>query len=121
MSSPSGYWDNDEINPAVLNKLAAIKASQVPSTSKPTVRKPLANLVPLYLQAPPTKRQPNLLDAQCWIFPLNRPKRDYQFDISRHCLFDNALIVLPTGLGKTFIASVVMLNCKPSPLSFHLH
>ncbi len=65
MSSPSGYWDNDEINPAILNELAAIKASQVVSTSKPTVQKPLVNLVPLYLQALPTKWQPNLLDAQC--------------------------------------------------------
>jgi len=46
MSSPSGYWDDDEINPAVLNELAAIEASQVASTSKPMVRKPSANLVP---------------------------------------------------------------------------
>ncbi|KAF8499186.1 P-loop containing nucleoside triphosphate hydrolase protein [Russula emetica] len=56
------------------------------------------------------KLQPDLLAAQRWIFPLNRPKRDYQFNISRHCLFDNALVALPTGLGKTFIAGVVMLN-----------
>jgi len=63
------------------------------------------------------KLQPDLLAAQRWIFPLNRPKRDYQFNISRHCLFDNALVALPTGLGKTFIAGVVMLNCKPSFLS----
>lgn len=64
------------------------------------------------------KLQPDLLAAQRWIFPLNRPKRDYQFNISRHCLFDNALVALPTGLGKTFIAGVVMLNCKPLSLSF---
>ncbi|KAH9057001.1 hypothetical protein EDB87DRAFT_1833399 [Lactarius vividus] len=59
---------------------------------------------------PPMKLQPDLLAAQRWIFPLNRPKRDYQFNISRSCLFDNALVALPTGLGKTFIAGVVMLN-----------
>lgn len=58
------------------------------------------------------KLEPDLLAAQRWIFPLNRPKRDYQFNISRHCLFDNTLVALPTGLGKTFIAGVVMLNCK---------
>ncbi|KAF8273776.1 hypothetical protein EI94DRAFT_1562845 [Lactarius quietus] len=56
------------------------------------------------------KLQPDLLAAKRWIFPLNRPKRDYQFNISRNCLFDNALVALPTGLGKTFIAGVVMLN-----------
>jgi ATP-dependent DNA helicase MPH1 len=58
------------------------------------------------------KLQPDLLAAKRWIFPLNRPKRDYQFNISRHCLFDNTLVALPTGLGKTFIAGVVMLNCE---------
>jgi ATP-dependent DNA helicase MPH1 len=52
------------------------------------------------------------LEAKRWIFPLNRPKRDYQFNISRNCLFDNTLVALPTGLGKTFIAGVVMLNCE---------
>ncbi|KAA1468605.1 P-loop containing nucleoside triphosphate hydrolase protein [Dentipellis sp. KUC8613] len=59
---------------------------------------------------PPMKLQPDLLAARRWIFPLNRPKREYQFNISKHCLFDNTLVALPTGLGKTFIAGVVMLN-----------
>jgi len=57
------------------------------------------------------KLQVDLLAAKHWIFPLNRPKREYQFNISKNCLFDNALVALPTGLGKTFIAGVVMLNC----------
>jgi len=51
MSSPSRYWDDDEINPAVLNELAAIEASQVASTSNPVVRKPSVNVVPPPLTA----------------------------------------------------------------------
>ena len=49
--------------------------------------------------------------AETWIYPLNKPKRDYQFNIVQKCLFDNTLVALPTGLGKTFIAGCVMLNC----------
>lgn len=52
------------------------------------------------------------LSTEHWIYPLNQEKRDYQFNIVKHCLFDNTLVALPTGLGKTFIAGVVMLNCK---------
>ena len=46
MSSPSHYWDDEELNSAVLNELAAIEASQVASTSKTTVRKPSPDLGP---------------------------------------------------------------------------
>jgi hypothetical protein len=37
MSSPSGYWDDNKISPIILNKLAAIEASQVVSTFKSIV------------------------------------------------------------------------------------
>lgn len=45
-----------------------------------------------------------------WQYPINYPKRDYQYNIIRRALFTNTLVSLPTGLGKTFIAAVVMLN-----------
>ena len=34
----------------------------------------------------------------------------FRFNIVKSCLFDNTLVCLPTGLGKTFIAAVVMYN-----------
>ncbi|KAI0034898.1 hypothetical protein K488DRAFT_83505 [Vararia minispora EC-137] len=61
-------------------------------------------------QPPPMKLEPDLLETSKWLYPTNVPKRDYQFNIAKHCLFDNTLVALPTGLGKTFIAGVVMLN-----------
>ena len=36
--------------------------------------------------------------------------RDYQFSIVRNGLFNNLLVALPTGLGKTFIAATIMFN-----------
>ncbi|XP_033244408.1 Fanconi anemia group M protein isoform X3 [Drosophila miranda] len=45
-----------------------------------------------------------------WIFPNNLPLRSYQQNIVQSALYKNTLVVLPTGLGKTFIAAVVMYN-----------
>lgn len=45
-----------------------------------------------------------------WIYPTNVPVRDYQFNIVNKGLLMNTLVALPTGLGKTFIAAVVMFN-----------
>lgn len=45
-----------------------------------------------------------------WIYPTNYPVRDYQLDISTKALCENTLVSLPTGLGKTLIAAVVMYN-----------
>eukprot|EP00112_Aurelia_sp_Birch-Aquarium-sp1_P016270 Seg3676.1 transcript_id=Seg3676.1/GoldUCD/mRNA.D3Y31 product="Fanconi anemia group M protein" protein_id=Seg3676.1/GoldUCD/D3Y31 len=45
-----------------------------------------------------------------YIYPINYPVRDYQFNIIMKALTENTLVVLPTGLGKTFIAAVVMYN-----------
>lgn len=44
------------------------------------------------------------------VIAVNVPVRDYQFAITRTALFSNTLVALPTGLGKTLIAAVVMFN-----------
>jgi fanconi anemia group M protein len=48
--------------------------------------------------------------AQQWIFPNNYPIREYQRSIVEKALFQNTLVSLPTGMGKTLIAAVVMYN-----------
>ncbi|KAK9469410.1 P-loop containing nucleoside triphosphate hydrolase protein [Lipomyces arxii] len=45
-----------------------------------------------------------------WVYPTNVPVRDYQRNIAERALLSNVLCALPTGLGKTMIAAVVMLN-----------
>lgn len=45
-----------------------------------------------------------------WIYPSNYSIRKYQQDIVSKCLFSNTLVSLPTGMGKTLIAAVVMYN-----------
>lgn len=48
---------------------------------------------------------------ETWVYPMNiGTARDYQYSIVRNGLFNNTLVALPTGLGKTFIAATVMLN-----------
>ncbi|KAM7164609.1 Fanconi anemia group M protein [Macrochelys suwanniensis] len=45
-----------------------------------------------------------------WIYPTNWPVRGYQERMARAALLANTLVCLPTGLGKTFVAAVVMYN-----------
>ena len=47
-----------------------------------------------------------------WEYPCSEdfPDREYQLEIASVALFQNTLVALPTGLGKTFIAAVVMYN-----------
>ncbi|XP_021847938.1 DEAD-box ATP-dependent RNA helicase FANCM isoform X2 [Spinacia oleracea] len=48
--------------------------------------------------------------AKTWIYPDNVSRREYQLSIAKTALFSNTLVALPTGLGKTLIAAVVMFN-----------
>jgi Fanconi anemia group M protein len=50
--------------------------------------------------------------ASDWVFPIHQeyPVRDYQLEMSETAVLCNTLVSLPTGLGKTLIASVVLYN-----------
>ncbi|KAI8632530.1 type III restriction enzyme [Xylariaceae sp. FL1651] len=60
---------------------------------------------------PPTHHELDQEALKTWVYPTNLgPTRDYQFSIVKNGLFNNTLVALPTGLGKTFIAATIMLN-----------
>lgn len=52
----------------------------------------------------------DLESGNVWIYPTNYPVRNYQYNIVEKALYKNTLVTLPTGLGKTFIAAVIMYN-----------
>jgi hypothetical protein len=59
---------------------------------------------------PPMKLRLDEEAAETYIYPMSRGMRLYQYNIVRKALFNNVLVSLPTGLGKTFIAAAVMYN-----------
>lgn len=59
----------------------------------------------------PTHHETDTEAMKTWVYPTNLgPIRDYQYTIVNTGLFNNTLVALPTGLGKTFIAATIMLN-----------
>lgn len=63
------------------------------------------------LREEPTHHEIDKEAMQTWVYPTNLgATRDYQYSIVKNSLFNNTLVALPTGLGKTFIAATVMLN-----------
>ena len=48
--------------------------------------------------------------VQTYVYPGQLIRRDYQYQMARDALTTNSLVCLPTGLGKTLIAAVVMYN-----------
>jgi ERCC4-related helicase len=62
-------------------------------------------------EEPPTHHKLDPETIKTWVYPTNLgTTRDYQFNIVHRGLFNNLLVALPTGLGKTFIAATIMLN-----------
>ncbi|KAM3065945.1 3'-5' DNA helicase [Clarireedia jacksonii] len=60
---------------------------------------------------PPTHHVLDTEALNTWVYPTNLGSiREYQYSIVHSGLFNNLLVALPTGLGKTFIAATIMLN-----------
>lgn len=74
---------------------------------QPNARLPRADRPP----EEPSHHELDRGELTSWIYPTNLgATRDYQYSIVKNSLFNNTLVALPTGLGKTFIAATVMLN-----------
>ncbi|KFY51622.1 hypothetical protein V497_08980 [Pseudogymnoascus sp. VKM F-4516 (FW-969)] len=82
-------------------------ADQVPSSQVNKVHSYRVDLPP----EAPTHHSLDTEALKTWVYPTNLGAiRDYQYSITRNGLFNNTLVALPTGLGKTFIAATIMLN-----------
>jgi hypothetical protein len=56
------------------------------------------------------ERKINSENCKHWYYIKSKSFRQYQFNTVQTCLFFNTLVSLPTGMGKTFIASNIMVN-----------
>lgn len=79
-------------------------------TAKKTKPVSAGSIRPTIAKSPPTHHKIDPSQVSTYVYPTNLPIRDYQYSIVNRALFHNVLVALPTGLGKTFIASTVMLN-----------
>ena len=91
----------DSINSCsnILTKLPVFTNNDKELTLPARIPSEQESSLPTDLGAPPT-----------WKYLLTSSFRRYQFDITKTALCYNTLVCLPTGLGKTFIATNVILN-----------
>lgn len=108
--------DDDDLLLNAEESVSANSSSNIETT--PTKANDVCNISVGVDSLTPTQKQTQGQDipgfdrsaGKKWIYPTNYPVRDYQFNIVHQALFKNTMVTLPTGLGKTFIAAVVMYN-----------
>ncbi|VEU22830.1 DEKNAAC103906 [Brettanomyces naardenensis] len=114
MSSSSFSDDDDEVllltkssTPSSLNKRSTVLKSGQRSLDGTTIYEEIHETNVSYSA---THHRLNADQLSSIVYPTNLQVRAYQESIVKHALMENVLCALPTGLGKTFIASTVMLN-----------
>lgn len=112
--------DSDDSFDDSIDDLALSKALDHPNSVLPTTTPKHVTAVyeeinpsnsnPTNSSSPTIQKYINYDNINTFIYPTNLETRDYQFDIVQKSLYQNLLCAIPTGLGKTFIASTLMLN-----------
>ncbi|CAI4213730.1 unnamed protein product [Parascedosporium putredinis] len=97
--------------PRTLQRQISIPRQQTASQSRQGQLLRQATLFGDTVQEAPTHHELDDEALKTWVYPMNLGAiRDYQYSIVKNSLFNNTLVALPTGLGKTFIAATAMLN-----------
>ncbi|SCU91444.1 LAMI_0E05930g1_1 [Lachancea mirantina] len=120
MHSEDSDYDDDEIEDLFESAVNRRVEKTVSRTALPVQRTLDGHVLPnqqLFYEEIKAKtsfgRTHHILDEtnlSTYVYPSNFEERDYQFEIVRKALFENVICAIPTGTGKTFIASAVMLN-----------
>jgi len=107
----ANHHSNTTQNPTELNDGSSSNTDNCKNSKKPIASffqpQPPSSYSPGPVPIDPTTRHK-------YIYPVNpnHERRLYQVDITRTALFHNTLVSLPTGLGKTLIAAVVLYNYR---------
>lgn len=83
-----------------INGPSAVEKSQVQRkiAQKQTIIKPaFASVKPSIVYEPTSTHHIDAEAYKTWIYPINYPLRDYQYNIVQKALFSNTLVALPTG------------------------
>jgi ERCC4-related helicase len=122
--------DRHSSNIAVTKNLVSVPNTTTEGTVQKPHPKEISQLHPLFTNKPvpvPKKKSeeprvrlpytpgpvvPDETTRKTWIYPQHDdyPTRQYQLEMTETALNYNTLVSLPTGLGKTHIAAVVMYN-----------
>ncbi|TMW65772.1 hypothetical protein Poli38472_008414 [Pythium oligandrum] len=102
------FIDDEDVDDEPVDPMAAILAMRERrgGGEDPTAKTRYLDLVPRTSDLPAMDFEA----AQTFVYPTNYSIREYQLTIAERSLYHNTLVSLPTGLGKTLIASVVMYN-----------
>ncbi|XP_060856666.1 uncharacterized protein LOC132934371 isoform X2 [Metopolophium dirhodum] len=100
-------YDREETNSKLENQTDKLC---IEINSSPVLNNNSISSSPAIFYKEPDANGFHLSSGSHYVYPSNFPVREYQMGIIKTALFHNTLVSLPTGMGKTFIAAVVMYN-----------
>lgn len=106
VQTPRNVWGDQYLDTKSWVGSSSTSASNFSNVSSPYTGSYIAapNIVSIGCPRPPSDTDATVLpgfDAEAgntWIYPINYPIREYQFNIAQQAIFKNTLVSLPTGL-----------------------